>query len=34
MKFLWRIGGGDLVRGGRQSFTFTCVLSLSADRTF
>ena len=33
-KFFWRIGGCDLVRGCRQSFTFACVLPLAADRTF
>jgi hypothetical protein len=34
MKFLWRIGGCDLVCGCRQSFTFACVFSLPADLTF
>src|SRR5216684_341772 len=33
-KFLWRIGGRNLVCGCRQSFTFRCVHPLPADRAF
>ena len=33
-KLLWRIGGRDLVRSRRESFTLGCVLPLSADGAF